>query len=198
MNDLERQARRARRRKYRRIAIIGFVVLIFGMAWFFESQATTTIIVTRHADETLLGGSNPGLMPAGSLRAEELARVLADVDVVGGVDAIFIQPTRSSQDTILPLSMNVDAPVHLIKYPEDAEGAVSRMLRKYKGEIILVVMEAEYIQPLIREMQGSKKLPELGPQEFDNLYIVTIPWFGKVKTLRLRYGAPYVPSEPAG
>ena len=33
----------------------------------------------------------------------------------------------------------------------------------------------------------------MGENEFDNLYIVSIPWYGKVKTLRLRYGAPYLP-----
>jgi hypothetical protein len=37
----------------------------------------------------------------------------------------------------------------------------------------------------------------MADNEFDNLYIVSIPWFGKVKTLRLRYGAPYQPAQPA-
>ena len=37
-------------------------------------------------------------------------------------------------------------------------------------------------------------MPSIAEDEYDNLYIVTIPWFGKVKTLRLKYGAPYVAS----
>ena len=62
-----------------------------------------------------------------------------------------------------------------------------------KGDIVVVVIETRYIRPLMREMQGSKKINRDDHLGYDNLYIVTIPWFGKVKTLRLRYGAPYVP-----
>ena len=29
--------------------------------------------------------------------------------------------------------------------------------------------------------------------EYDNLYIVSIPWFGKVKTLWLKFGDRYIP-----
>jgi hypothetical protein len=193
MNELERQARRQRRRKRRRIAIIGFIVLSLGMAWFFELQTTTTVIVTRHVNEVSLGGSNPGVSQAGQERARELARVLGDIDVVSGIDAVFTESFKSSRESIVPLSMNNDAPVHTISHPEDPESLVSRMLRKYKGKIILVVISAEHIQPLIREMHGSKKVPPINAAEYDNLYIVTIPWFGKVKTLRLRYGLPYQP-----
>ena len=33
-----------------------------------------------------------------------------------------------------------------------------------------------------------RNVPEMAPDEYDNVYIVSIPWFGKVKTLRVRYG----------
>jgi hypothetical protein len=194
MNEVERHARRQRRRKRRRNTIIAFAFLSLGMAWFFEFQATTTIIVTRNADASVLGGADPGLMTAGKARSEELARVLSNVDVVSGVDAIFSERLQSSRQTIVPLSMGNEAPTHTISNPEDPEGLVSRILRKYKGKIILVVISAEHIKPLIKEMHGSKNVPKMAADEYDNLYIVTIPWFGKVKTLRLRYGQPYTPA----
>jgi hypothetical protein len=197
MNELERQARRQRRRKRRRIAIVGFIVLSLGMAWFFELQATTTVIVTRHVNEVSLGGSDPGVNQAGQVRARELARVLGNIDVVVGVDAIFTEGIKRSRETIVPLSMNNDAPVHTINPPDDPKALVSRILRKYKGKIILVVISAEHMPSLIREMHGSKKVPDIATDEYDNLYIVTIPWFGKVKTLRLRYGLPYQPVPEA-
>lgn len=40
-------------------------------------------------------------------------------------------------------------------------------------------------------------MPELRKREYDNLYIVTIPWYGKVKTLRLHYGVRYAPAASA-
>lgn len=67
------------------------------------------------------------------------------------------------------------------------------MLRDYKGKIVLVVTDREALPLLIRELQGSKKVPPIADSEHDNLYIVSIPWYGKVKTLRLRYGMPYLP-----
>jgi hypothetical protein len=45
-----------------------------------------------------------------------------------------------------------------------------------------------------RKLHGSKKVPAIAAEEYDNLYVVSIPWYGKVKTLRLKYGAPYVPA----
>lgn len=161
------------------------------MAWFFESQATTTVIVTRYADKDLSASRDPGLSERGLERALELARVLGDVDVVAGVDAIFVPPLRRSVETSMPLATRNNAPVHTIEDLEDVEALELRILKEYKGKIVLVITEPNIIQPFIAEMHGSKKLPEMGDSEHDNLYIVSIPWFGKVKTLRLRYGLPY-------
>ena len=68
------QRRRRRRRQRRAAAVVSFMTLALGMAWFFESQATTTVLVVRHADPEI-GTANPGLSPAGWVRAEELSRV---------------------------------------------------------------------------------------------------------------------------
>jgi hypothetical protein len=200
MNDAQKsQGRRQRRRQRRRVAIIGFVVFVIGIAWFFELQATTTVIVTRYADKAELGGSDPGLSPQGQQRATELARVLGDVDVIAGVDAIFIAPNRRSRDTTVTLAMHNEAPVHTLEDPADVDALVERILVEFKGKVVLIVTEPEFMQPLIREMHGSKKLPPSEEAGYDNLYIVTIPWFGNVKTLRLHYGAiDYVPTPEAG
>ena len=56
------------------------------------------------------------------------------------------------------------------------------------GDVVLVVTHADAIAPLVEELHGSKRVPEIAPDEHDNIYVVSIPWFGKVKTLRFRYG----------
>jgi broad specificity phosphatase PhoE len=183
--------RRKRRRQRRLVSIAGFLLFTTGMAWFFELQATTTIIVARYAEKASLTDADPELAPLGQQRAIELARVLGNVDVIAGVDAIFVLPQRRSVETSMPLATLNNAPVHTIDAPEDVEALVLRILDEYKGKIVLVITEPDIIQPLIAEMQGSKNLPEMAETEHDNLYIVSIPWFGKVKTLRLRYGLPY-------
>jgi hypothetical protein len=191
-----RARRRKRRKQQRTVTIIGFLLLSTGLAWFFESQATTTVIVTRYADKATAAVADPGLSLPGEQRAHELARVLGDADVVAGVDVIFVPVNRRATETSLPLATQNKVPVQKVENPADVESLVRTILTEYKGKIALVITEPELMQPLIAEMQGSKKLPPMGDTEYDNLYIVTIPWFGKVKTLRLHYGASDAQTMP--
>lgn len=169
------------------------MVLALGLAFFFESQATTTVIFVRHADLAAGIGEDPGLSATGAIRAEELSRVLGDVDVVQGLDAILVAANRAARETAGPLARRVNLPVQDVD-TADTDGLAKRILRDYKGKIVLVVAEPSIIPALIPEFQGSKKVPPLAEDEYDNLYVVSIPWYGKVKTLRLRYGARYVPA----
>lgn len=195
MNPEER--RRRRRRLRRQAAVLLFLMLAFALAWFFESQATTTIMFVRYAETEAGTGSNPGLSAAGQARAEELARVLGRADVVTGVDAIFATQYRHTQETAEPLARALRLPVHVVDVT-DVKGLLERILGEWKGKVVLVVTHPEPMPVLIRELHGSKKVPPIAVTEHDNLYIVSIPWYGKVKTLRLKYGEPYLaPAEPS-
>ena len=70
--------RRKKRRGRRIQIIIIYAAIAVGLAWFFESQATTTIIFVRHAEGALEPADDPGLNAAGKRRAAELARQLVD------------------------------------------------------------------------------------------------------------------------
>ena len=74
---------------------------------------------------------------------------------------------------------------------EDGEDIVDSMVRAYKGKIILVVGHSNTLPRLIADLGASKKVPPIAENEYDNLYLISIPWFGKTKTIRLRYGTPY-------
>ena len=65
---------------------------------------------------------------------------------------------------------------------------MDHVLKAHKGDIVLVVSHSDIIAPLVEELHGSKNIPQIEQNEYHNIYIVTIPWFGKVKTLRLHYG----------
>lgn len=182
------EPRQRRNRRRRAGAISAFMVFALGLAFFFESQATTTVIFVRHADAPLVVDATTGLSAPGALRAEELARVLGDVDVVQGVDAIFSSPLRVDQETVAPLARRLNLPVQEFD-PQDNRSLRKRILRKYKGKVVLVVADPQFIPKVIARLQGSKKVPPMADGEYDNLYIVSVPWYGKVKTLRLHYGA---------
>ncbi|MBT8077714.1 MAG: histidine phosphatase family protein [Gammaproteobacteria bacterium] len=173
-------------------AILIYTAIAIGLAWFFESQATTTIIFVRHAEKDLAQGSDdPGLSAAGKRRVAELTRQLVDADVVAGIDAVYSTPFRRTQETAAPIAEALDLPVATYD-PNDNEAVLETILKNHKGKIILVVGHSNTLPALIADLGASKKVPPIDEDEYDNIYIVTIPWFGKTKTLRLRFGSPYV------
>lgn len=183
-------AERRRRRRLRLIPIIGYSIVALGLAYFFEQQATTTVLFVRHADtDQSMATDDPPLNERGRQRAQMLADFVADIDVVASVDAIYASDKRRTQETAAPLAARLNLPVRVEDH-YDVARFMRRVLRRHKGDIVLIVSHADAIAPLIDELHGSKRLPPFGPDDFGEFYIITIPWYGKVKTLRLHYGDP--------
>jgi broad specificity phosphatase PhoE len=193
-NEMSEQDRRRRRRRRRIQVIIIYTAIAISLAWFFESQATTTIIFVRHAEKEASPAHDPGLSPAGQQRVAELTRQLVDADVVAGVDAIYSTPYRRTQETAKPIADALDLPVNTYD-AEDVEPILEHILKQHKGKIILVVAHSNTLPVLIANLGASKKVPPIAEDEYDNIYIISIPWFGKTKTIRLRFGEPYMPPE---
>lgn len=191
-NDQERR----RRRRTRRIQVVViYTAIAIGLAWFFESQATTTVIFVRHAEQLRDAGDDPGLSQAGQRRVMELTRQLADADVVAGIDAIYSTTYKRSEETVRPLADLLDLPIKSYD-AADKESVLEMILKNHKGEIVLVVGHSNTVSELIANIGASKNVPEIARDEFDNIYIVSIPWFGKTKTIRLRFGEPYIADAP--
>jgi len=188
-SDTERRKRRRRRRIQ---IIVVYTAIAVGLAWFFESQATTTVIFVRHAEKALLPEGDPALSPAGERRVAELTRQLVDADVVAGIDAVYSTPFRRTEETVRPVAEALGLTVHSYD-PTNTEEIMERIVKEHKGKIILVVGHSNTVPALIGNMGASKKVPDIAENEYDNIYIVSIPWFGKTKTIRLRYGEPYIP-----
>lgn len=185
------QRAKARRRRRRAISLVLYGLIVFGLAWFAESRATTTIIFVRHAD-VLPTGSDPALSATGLARADLLAAFLADVDVLAGLDAIFANDRKRTQQTAAPVAEVMGLDVQTADHTQIVQ-FMEHVITTYKGRIVLVVTEGELIPELVAELHGHQSVPAIGTNEYDNVYIVTSPWFGKVKTLRLRYGLGWKP-----
>lgn len=177
-----------RRQRIKRSAItIGiYLVLIVALAWFFETQSTTTIIFVRHAEKTAEPAGDPGLTVTGRARARALSEIMQRVDVDRAVDEIYASQYRRTQETVRPLAIALGKEIR----PYDAgdtKSVLAEILDEHRGKISLVAAHSNTIQPLIAELGGSKVLPEISESDYDDIYVVVIPWFGKVKTLRLPY-----------
>lgn len=190
MKNLNPDVRRNNRRKRKIQIIIAYVGVAICLAWFFESQATTTIIFVRHAEELSIQEDNSSLTREGKIRSAELARQLVDADVIAGVDAIYSTSYLYSKETAYPLSQALNIPIEIYDIG-DTELIIEDIIKLYKGKIILVVGHSSTIPLMIGNMGASKVVPRINDNEYDNIYLVSIPWFGKTKTIRLRYGLPY-------
>ena len=195
-NGKTEKDRRRRRRRRRIQAIVIYTAIAVGLAWFFESQATTTMIFVRHTERAGPSAEDPGLTPAGQRRAAELARQLVDADVVAGIDAIYSTPFRRTKETAQPIAEKLNLPINIYDPTGDDEAVVDQMVKDHKGKIILIVGHSNTLPTLIAALGASKKVPPIAEMEYDNIYIISIPWFGKTKTIRLRFGEPYT-GEPA-
>jgi broad specificity phosphatase PhoE len=186
--------KRSRKRRFSRrivLPVVVFVAVALAVAWFFDEQATSTVIIVRHAEKATAPVDDPALSPAGKLRAQALADMLSDVDVVAGLDAIYVSEARRTRDTAKPLANRLELPL-FEHQAADVKGLVKRILADHKGEIVLVIGHSDTVPALIREFGGSKKVPPIGEHEYTNLYILSMPWSGKTKTLRLKYGNTYL------
>ncbi len=186
----DQDRRRARRRRRNQIIVL-YTAIAIGLAWFFESQATTTIIFFRHAEQTSHDEADPPLSEAGQRRVAELTRQLVDADVVAGIDAIYSTPYIRSLETARPIADQLDLPINSYA-ADDTEEILDTILKNHKGKIILVIGHSNTLPVLIANLGASKKVPAIAQNEFDNIYIISIPWFGKTKTIRLRIGEPFV------
>ena len=191
----DQDRRRARRRRRNQIIVL-YTAIAIGLAWFFESQATTTIIFFRHAEQTSHDEADPPLSEAGQKRVAELTRQLVDADVVAGIDAIYSTPYIRSLETARPLADQLDLPINTYAV-DDTEEVLDTILKNHKGKIILVIGHSNTLPVMIANLGASKNVPAIAKYEFDNIYIISIPWFGKTKTIRLRIGEPFIDDAPA-
>ncbi len=191
---------RRRRRRLRLIPIIGYTVVALGLAYFLAERHATTVVFVRHADvDVAMAGpdDDPPLNARGRQRAELLADYLEQIDVTGSVNAIYASDKRRTQETAAPLANRLSIPVQIADHL-DTEGFMDHVRREHGGQIVLIVSHSNTIQPLIDELHGSKNLKPFRPDEYNRLYIVTIPRpVGKVKTLQFFYDEPPVEAPVA-
>jgi hypothetical protein len=188
---MEPAVRPRRKSRIRILPIVGYILVVLAVAWFFQQQRTTTIIFVRHADvdaSAPLDNDTP-LNARGRQRAELLADFLEDVNIGSGVDAIYATVARRTQETAQPLATRLGQKLN-IDDPYNVDRLVRRIFRDRRGKVTLIVADADAIPPLIAALHGAHPLPPFGPMDYSEIYLVTVPYYGKVKTLRFRFEEP--------
>ena len=166
---------------------MGFVLMALAIAWFFDSRATTAVFLVRHAEKALTPAGDPGLSDLGRERAEELARVMAMSNVNNGPDHIFVSEYRRSLETVEPLIRDTGLPVSEYR-AQDSAALVDELLDNYRGQTVLVIAHSNTVAEIIELLGGKTPVQEMTEQDYDDLYVVGIPRFGRRQTLRFKYG----------
>ena len=145
-------------------------------------NATTTILIVRHADRA---GQADSLTEAGVARARELVRVAK----TAGVRGIYHSDTKRARNTAAPLAEALA--LELEEYPaKQVTELIERILRDHAGETVLVVGHSNTV-PMIVFAAAGPMIADIDDREFDGLFIVTMRCVDGTSTLtRLEYGAP--------
>jgi broad specificity phosphatase PhoE len=136
--------------------------------------AATTVILVRHAEKALDQGNDPHLTDAGTARAKALVVALENAPV----DAIFTTNWLRTRETAAPLAVArkiegqqlADAPGDTSAY---AAALAKVIATKYAGKGVVVVGHSNTIPAIVEALSG-KKVPVIGDNEYDHLYIVTL------------------------
>jgi broad specificity phosphatase PhoE len=153
--------------------------------WVWATADSTTVIVVRHAEKVPDGSADPLLTPAGEARAESLARMFGDVPKEVRMDAIYVTAALRSRLTAAPLAARLEL-VPVVAAP-DPRGLARRVLHDHAGGRVLIVGHSDTVPGIVKALSGVEDVPPMGDQEYDTLYLVSVPRIGRANLLRMRY-----------
>lgn len=168
------------------LAAISAVIVIAFASWLWSRADSTTIIVIRHAEKVLDGTPDPGLTPAGSARAELLARLFGFPEGPGNLTAIYTSAARRARLTVAPLAQRLR--LEPIVVPSaDPEALARRVLREHAGGRLLIVGHGDTVPEIVSALSGVHDIPPIAATDYATLYIVSVPLVGRPSLLRLSY-----------
>jgi broad specificity phosphatase PhoE len=141
-------------------------------------EPPAVIVLVRHA-EKVDESRGADLTPSGRRRAHALAEMLRHA----GIDAVYSTDYLRTRETAKPTAERIGKPIDI--YDGDALSAFASELRS-KGGRALVVGHSDTTPELVASLGGDPG-PDIAPEEYDRIYVLTLSPDGKVSTLRLRF-----------
>jgi broad specificity phosphatase PhoE len=152
----------------------------------YRSATTTTVVLVRHAEKELVTIDDPPLAPAGERRAERLAQMFGSISGAGRIEAIYVTAARRTQLTAAPLAARLSIQPSTLPASTNPTSLASRVLHEHRGGRVLIVGHSNTVPDIVKAL-SEEAVPPITADEYDNMYIVTVPTFGKASVLRLKY-----------
>ncbi|QYJ85465.1 histidine phosphatase family protein [Shewanella mesophila] len=169
--------------------LIGILIIAATLSYVATSTAqdsvTKTVILVRHAEKTI-GQKDPSLTAMGRIRAKQLVTTLAKTELTLAISTQFAR----TKETLIPITDAQKIPLLMIPATKDINRHIEQIVEKVKqhdGNII-VAGHSNTI-PLIIASLGGPKIPMLSEDEYDKLFILSIPQSGAVSLIQTQYGA---------
>jgi broad specificity phosphatase PhoE len=162
-----------------------FFLVVAAAIMAYRSATTTTIVLVRHAEKELVTISDPPLAEAGVRRSERLAQMFGDVKGTGRLEAIYVSDTKRAQQTAAPLASRLGLKP-IVLPASDVDGIARKVLRDHRGGRALIVGHSNTVPQIVRKLSGMS-VDDVGDDEYDNVYVVTVPSFGRSSVIRLKY-----------
>jgi phosphohistidine phosphatase SixA len=166
------------------VGVLAILVAV-GSSW--HSATTTTIVLVRHAEKELGAISDAPLSPEGEKRADRLAQMFGDSQDFGRIRKIYVTNTRRTQQTALRLSQRIGLNSEVVDAKTDSKELAKRVLAENRGARALIVGHSNTVPEIVQALTRGKDVPPMGEDEYDTLYVVTVPSFGPATVLRMKY-----------
>ncbi len=162
-----------------------FFLLVAAAFVAYRAATTTTVVLVRHAEKELVTIADPPLSSDGERRAERLAQMFGDVKGAGRLDAIYVSDTKRAQQTAAALASRLGLKPTVMP-AADVDAVARQVLRDHRGGRALIVGHSNTVPQIVRKLSGMS-VEEIPDDEYDNVYVVTVPSFGRSSVLRLKY-----------
>ena len=146
------------------------------------------VFALRHADRK---PADDDLSPAGVERATLLARMLAE----SGIRTVYCSDAVRTQLTVAPLKKLLGAKLEVVVVPITAAGGVAAHVQHIvdavkalpDDAVAAVVGHSNTVGPVVKGLTG-RKIDPIADDEFDKLFVASIPAGGAATVAPLRYG----------
>ena len=164
------------------------VIVVLGAAFLnWRSATSTTVVLVRHAEKEVGAISDAPLSPEGEQRADRLANMFGDTQKFGRLQKIYVTNTRRTQQTALRLSQRLGITSEVVDAKIESAELAKRVLDENRGGRVLIVGHSNTVPELVKALSGADAVPPIGEEEYDTMYVVTVPSMGKASVLRLKY-----------
>jgi phosphohistidine phosphatase SixA len=168
------------------LAVFGVVVLAAAFAYW-RAATSTTVVLIRHAEKQVGAISDAPLAPAGEVRATRLAQMFGDAAPFGRVQKIYVTDTRRTQQTAAGLAQRLGLTPEIVTAKTSSDELARKVLRENRGGRALVVGHSNTVPEIVAALASADDVPAIADDEFDTLYVVTVPTIGQASVLRLKY-----------